>query len=130
MLLDDPETDWTKVNISALQNHLVDMDLVTTRAKATAETNGLTVALTALGEGETVGAIQRMTVAHAPMLATETGWNIDTEVTMSGAIMHITVTSEADLARVVGLGFYGVMTIGAHHQAHHLQIALSADPHH
>jgi hypothetical protein len=28
------------------------------------------------------------------------------------------------------LGFFGVMTIGAHHQAHHLQMTMGEDPHH
>lgn len=130
LLDDDPKTDWTKVNIGALQSHLVDMDLVTTRAKAASETSGMTVAFTISGDGDAVGAIQRMTTAHAPMLAAETGWDIDTEPTASGAHMRITVTSETELARVIGLGFFGAMTLGAHHQAHHLQIALGDDPHH
>ena len=130
ILQNDPETDWTKVNISSLQNHLGDMDLVTTRTKATVETNDMTVAITVSGQGEAVGAIQRMTTAHAPMLAAETGWEVDVDQTSSGAVLRITVSSEDELARVTGLGFYGLMTIGAHHQAHHLQIALGDDPHH
>lgn len=130
ILDNDPKTDWNKVNIDALQSHLVDMDLVTTSAKTTTETNGMTVTFTVSGEGETLGAIQRMTVAHAPMLAAETTWDIDVEPTTSSAVMRITVSTETDLARVIGLGFFGVMTIGAHHQAHHLQIAVGQDPHH
>lgn len=130
ILEDDPETDWTKVNISALQNHLVDMDLVTTRTKATLETNSKTMAITVSGQGEAVAAIQRMAAAHAPMLAAETGWEIDVDQTTTGAVLRIAVNSENELARVTGLGFYGLMTIGAHHQAHHLQIALGDDPHH
>jgi predicted transcriptional regulator len=130
ILQNDPETDWNKVNISALQNHLVDMDLVTTRTKVTVETNNKTVAITVSSQGEAVGAIQRMTTAHAPMLAAETGWEVDVDQTTSGAVLRIAVSSENELARVTGLGFYGLMTIGAHHQAHHLQIALGDDPHH
>lgn len=130
ILQNDPETDWTKVNISALQNHLVDMDLVTTRTKVTLETNDMVVAITVLGQGETVKAIQRMATAHAPMLAAETGWKIDVDQTTSGAILRIAVSSEKEMARAIGLGFYGVMTIGAHHQSHHLQIARGDNPHH
>ncbi len=130
ILEDDPETDWTKVNIGALQNHLVDMDLVTTRTKATLEANNKTVAITVSGQGEAVAAIQRMTAAHASMLAAETGWEIDVDQTTTGTVLRIAVSSENELARVTGLGFYGLMTIGAHHQAHHLQIALGDDPHH
>ncbi len=130
ILQNDPKTDWTKVSISALQNHLVDMDLVTTRTKATVETNDKTVSITVSGQGEAFGAIQRMITAHAPKLAAETGWEVDVDQTTSGAVLRIAVNSENELARVTGLGFYGLMTIGAHHQAHHLQIALGTDPHH
>jgi hypothetical protein len=35
MLEADPKTDWSKVNISALREHLIDMDEVTMRASAT-----------------------------------------------------------------------------------------------
>ncbi|PIB24555.1 hypothetical protein BFP76_05010 [Amylibacter kogurei] len=129
VLGNDPETDWTKVNVSSLQNHLVDMELLTMRTNATVETIDLTVVITVLGQGEAVGAVQRLTTAHVPMLAAETGWEVDVDPTRSGTILRIAVSSETELARVTGLGFYGIMTIGAHHQAHHLQIARGDDPH-
>ncbi|MEP2897059.1 hypothetical protein [Roseibium sp.] len=44
--------------------------------------------------------------------------------------MRIEVQTEQELARVLGLGFFGVMAIGAHHQAHHIQMASGEDPHH
>ena len=37
MLAADPQTDWSKVNIEALREHLVDMDNVTLHAHATSE---------------------------------------------------------------------------------------------
>ena len=37
VLLADPQTDWDKVNIEALRQHLIDMDNVTLRAKVAAE---------------------------------------------------------------------------------------------
>lgn len=36
----------------------------------------------------------------------------------------------ADLAKLKGLGFIGVMTRGMHHQDHRLMIARGANPHH
>ena len=47
----DPATDWSKVNISTLREHLIDMDEVTMRAAATerALDNGIEIAVT--GEG-------------------------------------------------------------------------------
>jgi hypothetical protein len=60
----DPDTDWSKVNIGALREHLIDMDDVTLRAHASerALANGIEIAVT--GEGRTLGAIKRMVPAH------------------------------------------------------------------
>ncbi len=130
LLINDPKTDWTKVDIAALQSHLVDMDVLTTQAQVTTEVSGMSVIFDIQGTGAAIGAIERMTMAHSPMMAAQTGWSIETEPNSSGARMRITLSSEKDLAQVKGLGFFGVMTVGAHHQAHHLQIALGQNPHH
>ncbi len=47
----DPSTDWSKVNIAALREHLIDMDEVTMRAAAAEHPvdNGVEIAVT--GEG-------------------------------------------------------------------------------
>jgi hypothetical protein len=54
----DPTTDWSKVNIAALREHLIDMNEVTLRAVASerALDNGVEIAVT--GEGRTVEAIK------------------------------------------------------------------------
>src|SRR5712691_6818530 len=56
----DPTTDWSKVNIAALRDHLIDMNEVTLRAAATerALDNGVEIAVT--GEGRTLEAIKHM----------------------------------------------------------------------
>jgi hypothetical protein len=61
----DPATDWSKVNISALREHLIDMDEVTVRANAREQQvdKGLEISVT--GEGRTLSAIKRMVPAHA-----------------------------------------------------------------
>ncbi len=48
MLEADPATDWSKVNIGALREHLIDMDEVTMRARASERVlnNGLEIAVT------------------------------------------------------------------------------------
>ena len=40
------------------------------------------------------------------------------------------ISVDGDAAQIQGLGFFGLMTIGAHHQAHHLMMAKGAAPHH
>lgn len=130
ILSDDPSTDWTKVNIQALRDHLVDMELVTTEATVDTETEGRAVEFMVSG-GETVAdAIERMVLAHSPMLRQATSWDVIAGPSPGGATMRIEVSSDQDLARVLGLGFFGIMTLGAHHQAHHMQIALDKNPHH
>jgi len=72
----DPNTDWSKVDLGALREHLIDMDEVTLRAVAT-ETpidGGLAIAVT--GTGRTLAAIQRMIPAHAAALNGVHGWTV------------------------------------------------------
>lgn len=130
ILSEDPKTDWTKVDIQALRDHLVDMELVTTQAAAQTTNDGRVVEFLVTGDGAVAEAIERMTIAHSPMLAMASGWAVTAEPAPDGAVMRIEVETEQDLARVLALGFFGVMTIGAHHQAHHMQMALGSDPHH
>src|SRR4051794_27527360 len=56
----DPQTDWSKVDVDALRQHLIDMDEVTMRAVAQKEPieNGLRIRVT--GNDRTLAAIQRM----------------------------------------------------------------------
>src|SRR5689334_4592712 len=74
----DPTTDWSKVNIAALREHLIDMNEVTLRAAATehALENGIEIVVT--GEGRTLEAIKRMVPAHVGELV-KLGWNAKTE---------------------------------------------------
>lgn len=130
ILSKDPKTDWEKVNIQALRDHLRDMELVTTEASVDIRIDGNSVEFIVFGAGDVEQAVQRMTLAHAPMLQASSGWLVTAEPSKGGAIMRIAVKSDDDLARVRGLGFFGIMTIGAHHQAHHLEIASGNDPHH
>jgi hypothetical protein len=61
----DPNTDWSKVDLEAPRQHLIDMNEVTLKANAAAKPvdGGLEIAVT--GYGRTLAAIQRMVPAHA-----------------------------------------------------------------
>lgn len=130
ILNNDSGTDWSKVNIDALRSHLLDMDRVTMRAEIDVTTNAKQVVFEVTASGAAVGSIQRMITAHSPMLAAETGWDVQVAETSNGMTMTITVDQNHAFLRVNGLGFFGVMTIGAHHQEHHLMIATGSNPHH
>jgi hypothetical protein len=125
----DPKTDWSKVDIEALRRHLVDMDNVTLHASATAEPvpNGMRFSVT--GTGPVRESIRRMVTAHAATMNGSGGWTFTAAKQAQGAILTVTVADTADLAKLKGLGFIGVMTYGMHHQEHHLMIASGHAPH-
>jgi hypothetical protein len=118
----DANTDWSKVNINALREHLIDMNEVTLKAVANERRldNGIEIAVT--GDGRTVDAIKRMLPAHARELA-NTGWSATTEDLPNGVKLTVTSTEPREVARIKGLGFMGIMAQGGHHQPHHLAIA-------
>lgn len=118
----DPATDWSKVNISALREHLIDMDEVTMRAVATerALDNGVEIAVT--GEGRTLDAIKRMVPAHVHELS-QLGWNAKTEDLPNGVKLTVLSTDPKQVTKLKALGFMGIMVQGSHHQQHHLMMA-------
>lgn len=126
----DPKTDWSKVNLAGLREHLVDMDELTLNARANSSNipGGLTVEVT--GAGRTVAAIQRMIPAHAPMINGHNGWRVTARLLPKGALLSATASDPKEVAHIRGLGFIGLMATGAHHQAHHLAIAEGKQPMH
>lgn len=129
-LENDPGTDWSKVDISALREHLVDMDEVTMRSTASMRDipGGFEARVT--GTGRTVGAIQRMIAAHAVMgLDSQPSWNAQVTESSDGVVLTVTSDEPGEVAHLRGLGFYGVLATGAHHQAHHLAMARGESVH-
>ena len=128
ILENDPDTAWNRVNITALQAHLVDMNefMLNAAVEMIAESGSITFLVS--GIGRTREAIQRMLPAHASTLEAEVGWKTASELTQAGARLKI-MAAEEELAKIHSLGLWGIMTIGAHHQAHHLQIARGHQMH-
>jgi len=118
----DPTTDWSKVNIAALREHLIDMNEVTLHAAASerALDDGVEIAVT--GEGRTLEAIKRMVPAHVHELG-EMGWNARTEELPNGVKLVVISADASQRAKLKALGFMGIMVQGAHHQRHHLMMA-------
>ena len=118
----DPTTDWSKVNIDALREHLIDMNEVTLRAAAAERVldNGIEIAVT--GEGRTSAAIKRMVPAHVAELV-KLGWNAKTEDLRNGVKLTVVTSDPKELTKLKALGFMGIMVQGAHHQTHHLMMA-------
>jgi hypothetical protein len=118
----DPATDWSKVNIGALREHLIDMDEVTMRARAIEHALADGVEITVTGEGRTRAAIKRMVPAHAHELAA-LGWSARTEERPDGVRLVVTSGDPRQTVKIKALGFMGIMVQGAHHQVHHLMMA-------
>ena len=121
----DPKTDWSKVNLEALRQHLIDMNDVTLKADAAAKpvAGGISVAVT--GTGRTIAAIKRMVPDQAAMIDANhpNGWSAKTEALANGVIFTVTAQDPQQVQIIRGLGFIGVMASGNYHQMHHLAMA-------
>lgn len=126
LLQADPETDWGAVNIDKLRDHLVDMDLLTRKAEVTRILRPDGARFEVRGSPRVLSAINTIVPAHAPFLAGETGWSVASEEMEDGVALIV----GGDGEQIQGLGFFGLMTIGVHHQEHHLMIAKGGKPHH
>jgi len=129
ILQSDPKTDWSKVNIDTLRQHLIDMNEVTLHAAATPRVTDSGIEFIVTGEGRTVEAIKRMVPAHANELR-EIGWGAKTDDLPNGVKLTVAVTEAQPLTKLKALGFMGIMVQGSHHQPHHLMIAMGQFPMH
>jgi len=118
----DPATDWSKVSITALREHLIDMNEVTLRANATERMLDNGIEITVTGEGRALAAIKRMVPAHVNELRAH-GWNAKTEDLSNGVKLTVLASEAQPLVKLKALGFMGIMVQGGHHQPHHLMMA-------
>ena len=127
-LQSDPKTDWSKVNIEALRQHLIDMNEVTLHAVATPRAFDNGIEFTVTGEGRALEAIKRMVPAHVKELH-EIGWNAKTDELPNGVKLTVIASDAQPLAKLKALGFMGIMVQGGHHQPHHLMMAKGQPVH-
>jgi hypothetical protein len=122
----DPNTNWSRVNLDALRDHLRDMDRVMMHAEAAAEPVDGGVRLVVTGDGEVRAAIRRMLHMHAGALEGEMPVTATPSHHDEGIVLTVLARDPVDVglvARLRGLGFAGLLARGAHHQRHHLAIA-------
>lgn len=125
----DPRTDWSKVDLDLLREHLIDMNEVTLHANAAVQRtpDGISVAVT--GADRTRVAIQRMLPDQAHHLDGTDGWHVTTEQRPDGVLLIVTSSDPKQVAIIQGLGFAGVLASGGYHQMHHLAMARGAFTH-
>jgi hypothetical protein len=119
----DPKTDWSKVDLEALRQHLIDMNEVTLKADAAPQQieGGLEIAVT--GTGRTLVAIQRMVPAWAQTMDGHQGWSAKVAPLPNGELLTVTATDPKEVQHIRGLGFIGLLASGSQHQPHHLAMA-------
>lgn len=129
ILFADPETDWSRVDIDGLREHLVDMNQLVLGASVSSEplSDGLRMRIDTSGRpGE---AAFRMVPAHGPVLAAETGWQSEVASDGEEIVWTVTGADENAAALIQALGFFGLMATGDHHRAHHLALVRGEEDH-
>lgn len=132
LLAADPATDWRRVDLDRLREHLVDMSRVALEARVEKREVAGGFAAEVTGPPPVAAAVRRMVKAHGRMMdGGAEGWAVEVEEIEGG--VRVTVSDPGgDASRVAklrGLGFFGFMTAGDHHRAHHLALATGRSPH-
>jgi hypothetical protein len=125
----DPDTDWGQVDLASLRAHLVDMDRLVseTIVEETALPDGLSAMAT--GDTDTIATLRRMVPAHAAQLAQDDRWTVEAVDAENGVELRVTSDDPGVVARIRGLGFFGLMASQDHHREHHLMMARGEDAH-
>lgn len=123
----DPNTDWFQVDLTGLRAHLVDMDRLISDVVVEEINLANGISAVATGDLDTIAALRRMVPAHAAQLARDNRWTVTVSETEEGVTLRVTSDNPAVIARIEGLGFFGLMASQDHHRAHHLMMALGQD---
>jgi hypothetical protein len=127
----NPATDWSKVDMEALRQHLIDMDEVVLHASAKAAQVAGGLSMDVTGTGRTAQAIHAMLIPHAAELDAMSAWSAKTEPIPDGVRLVVVARDPADpktVSRIRGLGFAGLLVQGGHHGPHHLSMAKGEMP--
>jgi len=121
----NPNTDWSKVNLEALRQHLLDMkafteDVAIISKEPTANGTKIEVHPTTARAAE---ALKRLFRIHPAMLKKEKGWNMVAKQNGSNWTITCTTNDKSDVDKIRALGYIGLLAEGSHHQLHHWMIA-------
>ena len=128
----DPATDWAKVNLEALRQHLIDMDAVMMRSSVKQRNVAGGIEAEVTSTGVALASLQRIAENHNQMLNMMPDYRVSLVQLSSGVRLTILARDAANVktvARIRGLGFAGMLTEGDHHAAHHLAIARGETVH-
>ena len=113
-LIADPKTDWSRVNLEALRQHLADMRNFTLDIEVLEQTpipNGVR-AVVSPNNKRVSESLTRVFAAHPAQLEIETGWKMIAK--QQGKVFNVTITTEKpeEVSKIRGLGFIGAMAWG------------------
>jgi hypothetical protein len=127
----DPATDWTRVDLDALREHLVQMDLLFGEARVSREPLPDGMRFVVRGRDEVLEAASAIGPMHAQMLrASVPSWQIRVERSAEGVVFEVRSSELAQQVKIRALGFAGLLTLGAHHADHHWHMATGGVAHH
>lgn len=130
-LMANPNTDWSRVNLERLRRHLVDMDNFTLHVEVVSQkpVDGGVEFTVRPATPEAAGSLDRLFSAHPGILKQESGWDMQVRRVKGGYTVRVTSKTVADVAKIRGLGYIGIVAFGTHHQLHHWQMATGINPH-
>jgi len=126
LLSADPTTDWSKVDIERLREHLIDMSAVALRLRVATEPLAAGARFTLTGDAPAVTAARRMFGAHTRQLGQASRFHAELRDAGAGLVVSITARDPADretAARARALGPVGYLALEEHHREHHLALA-------
>jgi hypothetical protein len=122
----DSTTDWSKVDLEAVRQHMIDMDAVTMRAQVKQRPIPGGVTMTVTGDAIVAASIKRMVTSHAGMLDQDPQYHATVAPIANGVQFTVTARDAKNVqlvAMIRGLGFAGLLTEGDHHARHHMALA-------
>ncbi|MFK5891768.1 MAG: hypothetical protein QM504_00940 [Pseudomonadota bacterium] len=127
----DPETDWSKVDLEQLRQHLLDMCHFTINVEVISQepiSAGVKIVIRPTMPAASI-ALDRALSAHPKMMKKETGWDIKFTKTDHTYVITATTSKSDEIDKLRGLGYIGIMAYGKHHQPHHWAMATGKHPH-
>jgi hypothetical protein len=122
----DSDTDWSRVDLERLRQHLIDMNEVVLRSEVKSSQVPGGLAMDVTGSPRTARAIRAMVAPHAVELDGMSEWAARTAPIPGGLRLTVTARTPEDtktVSRIRGLGFIGLLVQGGHHGPHHLAMA-------
>lgn len=121
----NPDTDWSKVNLEALRQHLLDMKAFTEEVEVLEKKpveNGVEISVHPVTD-RAQAALKRLMGMHPKMLKMEKGWDMSARREGKNWLIRCTTDKPGEVTKIRALGYIGLLAEGAHHQMHHWMMA-------